>query len=281
MLAFLFLALGCTPSPTLDARADWLVDALVRDNAVWLSRDPALFEAKLATMAADPYDFLRGTLGVAWADQARPGTERTPTSFLSTPGADGVWLLGDPHPENFSLFAAPHLPATAYNQPLCVDMEDFDGSGHGPWTWDVRRLLLGVRLIAEQSGACDAACAAALVDAVTDGYVDGALQLPTEDVCAPKTDGAALAAAAEEAEADALADTALHALTGRSVFRRERHFLLDEAAADDGDGVLALTGAERAQVERLWDALPGLPQGARIVDAARRFGAGVASQPAV
>lgn len=281
MLALLFLGLGCAPPTAEDARADWLVDALLRDNAVWLSRDASLLEAKLATMANDPYAFLRGTLGVAWADQARPGATRVATQFLSTPGADAIWLAGDPHPENFSLFAAPHLPATVYNQPLCIDLEDFDGSGHGPWTWDLRRLLLGVRLAADLSGACDAACASSLTDAVADGYFDTIQTERVPDLCAPKTEGEALGRAAERAESDALGKVAFETLTGRSVFQPERAFLTGATPDANGDGVLSLTPAERAQVERLWRQLDDLPPGARIVDAARRYGAGVASQPAV
>jgi uncharacterized protein (DUF2252 family) len=281
MWFLLVLGLGCAPTTPDDARSAWLVDALVRDNAVWLSRDPSLLEAKYAAMAADPYAFLRGTLGVAWADQTRPGSPRTPTSFVTTPGADLIWLVGDPHPENFSFFAAPHLPATAFNLPMCVDIEDFDGSGHGPWIWDVRRLALGLSLAAERSGLCDADCRSLLVDAVVDGYVDAVLAEAVSDVCAVRTEGTAIARWASKAEEDALAGTWAAENTERTVFDPARGFRLDQATDDAGDGLLETTPGERAQIDRLWAQLHDLPERARIVDTARRFGAGVASMPAV
>lgn len=86
----------------------------------------------------------------------------------------------------------------------------------------------------------------------------------------------ALRADAREAgaEQEALADWTTITADGR-------RFRLDEGLDADGDGLLAPSASERAQVDRLLASWSTAPEGARILDVARRHGAGVASLPAL
>ena len=78
--------LGCAAGDADQARTAWIREQLANDNAVWLSRDPDLLAMKYARMAADRFDFLRGTAGLFLADVARPDPSRTPTTFLTEIG---------------------------------------------------------------------------------------------------------------------------------------------------------------------------------------------------
>ena len=94
-----------------------------RDNAVWLSSRRALLAAKFCEMAGstpaclifgassglmsdlpsrdNPYNFMRGTVGLFYEDIARIGVyPRFPTQMLNSPNAAQIMLVVDPHPEN-------------------------------------------------------------------------------------------------------------------------------------------------------------------------------------
>ena len=73
-------------------------DTLASDNAIWLGRDTSLLAGKYAKMAADPFDFVRGTSALFYTDLSRPDPDRPETRFLTVPDAGSIVLDGiHPH----------------------------------------------------------------------------------------------------------------------------------------------------------------------------------------
>jgi hypothetical protein len=260
-LPFLLFATACA-HPAQD-RSAWLIERITTaDQPFW--QRPELLADKYARMAADPYDFLRGSLPLAWADLARPG-DRLPTAFLTDPASTGVWLVGDPHPENFgTLLADGQLPAP---DQLEIEAVDLDATGFGPWILDLWRLSLGIALLADTflPAFRDPAIAA-----VADGYLDG---LGVTEGRPWDDEGRILRTLRTEvtiagAEGERLAE-----------WTRDGQFQFDRALTD-GEGLLPLDPIEAQSLDTLWAQLD-LPPGARLLDRARRYGAGVASLPAI
>lgn len=169
---------ACAGSPG-DDREGRILHALSEDNLVWARRDPALVGLKLRKMQRDPYAWLRGTASLYWRDVTDAGGERAPTGFGS-PAASRVLLVGDPHPENLGTFRA------ADGQQL-IDWNDFDATGYGPFTLDVRRLATGLVIACAPD---DDALAADLARAVATGYAAAIAQLATGARLGPVTVGA-------------------------------------------------------------------------------------------
>lgn len=260
--ALLFAA--CTDQPT--DRAGLMQRVLVDDNAVYRPRDPALLADKYAVMAADRYDFFRGSAAWFYADITRRGGPQHTAGGLDLDGAQ-LLVVADPHPENLGTVFSGGLPGPGVGDeaaPLAVEWVDLDGATWGPWTLDLRRAALGVAAALEPTG-CD--CADDGVRALAAAY---AATLAGEPVAVGLLEAGMLAEADEEGrERKRLDDRAPLGDDGR------RHLLLDPELVD-GEGMLALRPAERAWVERV---LPRLGDW-RLVDAARRYGKGVASRPA-
>ncbi|MFT4628759.1 MAG: hypothetical protein ACI8PZ_007455, partial [Myxococcota bacterium] len=170
-------ALACSQADPAPGRQAWLVDALVDDNRIWLSRDGELLAAKYRKMAADPYDYMRGTQGVFLADLARAGTERVGTSFVTVPEAGAVLLVGDPHPENIGLFLPGEGPGPGLGEPspvvFVLEPNDLDGAAFGPWVLDLRRAALGLAVLADALDGCGVGCRHAAIEALAEGYTDG------------------------------------------------------------------------------------------------------------
>lgn len=275
MLAFVTL-LACVSDVPDDARTAWLRDVLTRDNAPWLSRDPSLLAAKYARMAADPYDFMRGSLSVFLADAAAPHPDRAPTRFLADPDAAAVLLAGDPHPENVSTM----LPGGDTARPQTLELADLDGAAFGPWTVDVRRGALGLLALAEGTSACDDSCGEQVVRRFAHAYAERSFSsAPAAVGCDdPDLPLAALQLCERTAENARVND----ARDSRTLLGGPtRVWALDPELDEAGRGLLAVTPEESAQVDRLVDAWSGRPQGFRRLDVARRYGMGVASLPAV
>lgn len=290
------LTLGCSGAQVDDARQAWLVDRLIQDNAVYLGRDPDLLAAKFDRMAAHPYDWVRGSAGVWGADQARPASGRVPTAFADDPSTCQVLLAGDPHPENLGTFLpgpgpGPDQEADApASDGLRLELNDLDGAAWGPWVLDLRRAALGLAVLAQGLDGCDEACQQDAVRALAAAYFDVATGLDTAPTCTLEAcdrgptggdPGHLVWDLLEEADEE-----------GRERKRLDKYTQLDaeglrdlrvDAALDDaGEGVLALTADEAGQVDRLAGALTAAEGGGiRVLDAARRFGAGVSSLPAI
>jgi hypothetical protein len=278
---WLVVTLACAPVGPEEARQARLVDTLLEDNRVWLSRDPELLAAKYAKMAGDPYDFLRGTAAFFHREAGRVGAERARVPGFSDLALHQLLIAGDPHPENFGLYlvGAPPAPVEGPAAPvLVVELNDFDAAGFGhPWL-DLRRLVLGLLVAAEPWEGCLADCRAGASRAAWEGYLRGVARgAPV----LPAGRGPFLAELEEVAREEGAVDDRLVGETDLEGGERvlERDLALDDA----GEGRFSLTAEEQETVDRLIAAYrdhPSAPEGFRAVDAVRRFGGGVASLPA-
>jgi hypothetical protein len=255
------LAVGCADAGS-QSRAVFLREVLLRDNRVWLSRPEGaqLVADKFAKMASDPYFFMRGTAALHFADLARPDASRPPTSFLTTPDSTAVLLFGDPHPENATVCHGPDGRPT-------VEFVDLDASGFGPWTLDLRRAALGLGVLAEGLPGCEEPCREAATSALVAGYLDGL------DGRAP-----ALGVVFEELVDDAHDEGSIQQKTLRYAPIRadgSRALLLGEDTA-----LAPLNQAEDDVLQAILDDLEPRA-GIRVLDAARRYGSGVTSLPAL
>jgi uncharacterized protein (DUF2252 family) len=270
---------GCSGANPDAGRQAWLVEQLVQDNLVWTSRDPALLAAKYQKMAADPYDFMRGSLGVFYAELQRTSEVRATTRFVSRAESGAVLLVGDPHPENVGTFLPDDPGADARSEltGLVLDFNDLDGAAFGPWILDLRRAAVGIGALTLGLEGCEADCRAEAVIALAEGYT--AAVLGGDAVSARRDADTITLELLEDTTEDGLERKRLNDLTTLGE-DGQRQLLLDEALDDAGAGLLALGDEETAQLDRLVSGLR-LPPGARILDGARRYGSGVASLPAV
>lgn len=290
-LPMLFLGAGCSGAvqdPSADAaRQAWLVEALVRDNQIWLSRDLRLLAWKYEAMATDPYDYMRGTAGPWFEDLARARADRVPTAFGSVAEAGEVLLLADPHPENFGTYLPGEVPGPTASDgawesdELRFEYNDLDGVAFGPWFLDLHRGATALAVLLSASEACDGDCVAAVLTAYGAAYAD---ELVTETPWDPTQStgfGRLVVDLREEADEE-----------GRERKRLDRESTLDEdgrrwleldpEVTPEGEGLVAPTVEEAAQVARLAAQLEAEgPAGFRLLDAGRRYGAGISSLPAV
>lgn len=280
------LAAGCAGADADAVRAAWLVDVVHQDNLVWRSRDPALLAEKYERMAADPYDWMRGSATVFLRDLERAGTDRLETAFVGGKETAEVAIVGDPHPENLGLFAvgldeAPAEPA------LLLEVADLDGAGFGPYLVDVRRALLGMATLLDGAG-CDRDCREPVLEAEAEAWAE---ELDAIDEGDPPfvagvpagSNGGALGLVIERAR-----DRVVERGEARIVYGEatepgssgHRRFRVVAAPDEAGEGLVHPTPEERAELDRLLARLEA-PAGFRVLDRARRYGIGVASLPAV
>jgi uncharacterized protein (DUF2252 family) len=124
------LLAACANAPDSD-RQQRIVTSLADDNWLTAIRDPDLVRLKLIKMQRGPYEWLRGTASLFWRDVMEPGAAR-PIS-TGDEASSHVLLVGDPHVENVGTFRAS-------DGTMFVDWNDFDATGYGPFTGDLRRL---------------------------------------------------------------------------------------------------------------------------------------------
>lgn len=104
------------------------------------SRLPQLIPIKLQRMAASPFAFFRGAASLMAADLAM-----TRTCGLH------VQICGDAHVRNLGAFTAP-------DGRVIFDLNDFDETVHGPFEWDVKRLVTSIVLAGWEAGDGDKHC---------------------------------------------------------------------------------------------------------------------------
>ncbi len=276
LLVALTGAPACAPGP--GARAAFIQEVLVRDNRVWLTREPALVADKFAAMSSDLYRFMRGTAALHFADLARPDAARARTAFLDDPEATTVLLFGDPHPENATVCRAD--PSTDEPDPApTVEFVDLDTAGFGPWTLDLRRAALGLRTLADGLDGCDAACVDPAVDALAGAYALEILGETPEDTDWGEILEDLIDEALEEGAENKRTDKYTEVPTAGG-----RRFLRADGPSVADSYLLGLDRFEQDLVDGLmteWRTTDAAPGGFRVLDAARRYGSSVTSRAAI
>ncbi|WP_390898490.1 DUF2252 domain-containing protein [Streptomyces fulvoviolaceus] len=123
-------------------------DAVSAVEASSHGRIPGLKPIRIGRMAATPFAFLRGAAGLMAHDLAR-----TPMTRIR------AQICGDAHAANFGLYGDARGG-------LVIDLNDFDETVHGPWEWDLKRLVASLVLAGREAGADEDTCRAAAHGAV-------------------------------------------------------------------------------------------------------------------
>ncbi len=250
----------------LHGRTADIVDALHEAFGALIAADPAALRKKFRKMAADPFAFYRGSACVFYADVAGQhdpyGDERT----------SRVWIQGDLHAQNYGTY----MDSAGR---LVFDVNDYDESYVGHFTWDVLRMGASLVLLGVQKAMSDDDIAG-LIASYARAYVEQVHKFATTDLdrdfglrlnntCGPL----------HEVLQAARSATRVGLLERNTVV--ERH----ERVFRDGPGVRRLADGERAQVcaafERYLDTIPQskrpTPVEYRIKDVVGRSGFGIGS----
>ncbi|MNX64112.1 hypothetical protein D3C86_951290 [compost metagenome] len=99
-------------------------------------RDPQLLAKKYELMSDSAFAFFRGSAHLFYADVAQ---DKGLASSLRIP------LMGDLHLENLGTYQTS-------DGPLAYDLNDFDESFTGPYTWEVARCATSILLAADEAG---------------------------------------------------------------------------------------------------------------------------------
>ncbi|MDP9457154.1 MAG: DUF2252 domain-containing protein [Actinobacteria bacterium] len=141
-----------------DKRQTQIVDVLVEAFSELMNADPDAFRSKFRKMAANPFAFYRGSAPLFYADmngmEDRWANERT----------GRVWIQGDLHAENFGTYMAG-------DGVFVFDVNDFDEAYLGHFTWDIKRMVASVALLAWTKAISDADIAR-LIEAYVRAYLE-------------------------------------------------------------------------------------------------------------
>jgi uncharacterized protein (DUF2252 family) len=141
-----------------DERQAEIVDVLVDAFSGLMDADPEAFRQKFRKMAAGPFAFYRGSACLFYADMEREedrwADERT----------SRVWIQGDLHAENFGTYMDG-------DGVFIFDVNDFDEAYLGHFTWDIKRMVASVALLAWMKAISDADIAS-LIETYVRAYVE-------------------------------------------------------------------------------------------------------------
>jgi uncharacterized protein (DUF2252 family) len=126
-----------------EERRKEIVDVLVDAFSELMDAAPDAFRQKFRKMAAGPFAFYRGSACLFYADMEREedrwADERT----------SRVWIQGDLHAENFGTYMDG-------DGVFVFDVNDFDEAYLGHFTWDIKRMVASVALLAWTKAISDA-----------------------------------------------------------------------------------------------------------------------------
>ena len=128
---------------TSGGRQAEIVDVLVDAFSDLMDADPDAFRQKFRKMAAGPFAFYRGSACLFYADM-----EREPDRWADE-RTGRVWIQGDLHAENFGTYMDG-------DGVFVFDVNDFDEAYLGHFTWDIKRMVASVALLAWMKAISDA-----------------------------------------------------------------------------------------------------------------------------
>ena len=255
-----------------DERQTKIIDVLVDAFSELMGADPDAFRQKFRKMAAGPFAFYRGSACLFYSDMEREedrwADERT----------SRVWIQGDLHAENFGTYMDG-------DGVFVFDVNDFDEAYLGHFTWDIKRMVASVALLAWMKAISDADIASLIKT-----YVQAYVQQVRYFVDSDRDHEYSLRLETTDGEIrEILLETRLNT----------RVDLLDKMTLVDGDlerrfrrgaGVRELDNTERAKVQAAYEAyLKTIPEAKRFrsltyevkdIVGRKGFGIGSAGLPA-
>ena len=260
------------PGRQHEPRQTEIVDVLVDAFSDLMVADPGAFRQKFRKMAAGPFAFYRGSACLFYADM-----EREPDRWADE-RTGRVWIQGDLHAENFGTYMDG-------DGVFVFDVNDFDEAYLGHFTWDIKRMVASVALLAWMKAISDADIAQ-LIETYVRAYIEQVRYFVHSDrdheysLRLETTDGEVK---------EILLETRLNT----RVDLLERITLVDgdfERKFRRGPGVRDLDAAERAKVEAAYESyLETIPDAKRFrsltyqvkdIVGRKGFGIGSAGLPA-
>jgi uncharacterized protein (DUF2252 family) len=125
------------------SRTIWVITQIYDYNHPFAATDSTDLATKMATMAADAFDFYRGTDHIFYQDMLT-----LPASHYTTAQTGFTWIGGDAHIGNFGAWRD-----SSGDNVFSVD--DFDEGYLGQYVWDLRRLATSMVLAGRANGIAD------------------------------------------------------------------------------------------------------------------------------
>ncbi len=255
-----------------EGRQAEIVDVLVDAFSDLMVADPDAFRQKFRKMAAGPFAFYRGSACLFYADVEREedrwADERT----------SRVWIQGDLHAENFGTYMDG-------DGVFVFDVNDFDEAYLGHFTWDIKRMVASVALLAWMKAISDDDIARLI-----ETYVRAYIQQVRYFVDSDRDHEYSLRLETTDGE---IKEILLETRLNTRVDMLERTTLIDENFERQfrrGPGVRDLEDAERARVQAAYEAyLDTIPDAKRFrsltyqvkdIVGRKGFGIGSAGLPA-
>ena len=207
-----------------------IVDVLVEAFSDLMERSPAEFRRRFRKMASDPFAFYRGSACLFYADIVH---DEDPWADERT---SRVWIQGDLHAQNFGTYMND-------DGVFVFDVNDFDEAYVGHFTWDVKRLVASLALLAWSKAVSDADIRR-LIETYTRAYVDQVRRFADPD------GDHAFALTLDNAEGH-VRDVLIDALSSTRVELLDRMTLVDQHQRSfrNRPGIRRLGEEERAKVE--------------------------------
>ncbi|CAF2794330.1 unnamed protein product [Rotaria sp. Silwood2] len=131
-------------SQTNEERSKFIIDTFINFFKDGIRDNPDAFRTRFRKMAATPFNFYRGSAILFYQDLKIDKDQ----FILKNKAAGQIFIHGDLHAENFGTYLD-------NNGILNFDVNDFDESYIGPFTWDVKRLCASINLICYSKGFSD------------------------------------------------------------------------------------------------------------------------------
>lgn len=126
-----------------EERRDAIVSSYVETYRTLIDADPDAWRGKFRKMAGSPFAFYRGSAALFYRD-LRDGHDDP----FANDQTSRVWIQGDLHCDNFGTY----MNSAGV---LVFDVNDFDESYVGAFTWDLERLAASLALLAYQKALSD------------------------------------------------------------------------------------------------------------------------------
>ncbi|CAF4167200.1 unnamed protein product [Adineta steineri] len=127
-----------------EERSEIIIDIFDKYFGDGIKSNPTAFRGRFRKMAASSFNFYRGSALLFYQDLKIDND-----SWIAGHEAAGnIFIHGDLHAENFGTYLDNHGI-------LNFDVNDFDEGYCGPFTWDIKRLLASLNLVAHSKGFSD------------------------------------------------------------------------------------------------------------------------------
>ncbi|CAF1278968.1 unnamed protein product [Adineta steineri] len=131
-------------SQTDQERSTFIINTFTQFFNDGIKTNPDAFRSRFRKMSATPFNFYRGSAILFYQDLK---IDKDP--YIEKNHAAGqIFIHGDLHAENFGTYLDS-------NGVLNFDVNDFDESYLGPFTWDVKRLLASLNIVCYSKGFSD------------------------------------------------------------------------------------------------------------------------------